>query len=189
MRHQGRNSIASTVDSFLRRREPRLVPVSALFSDAGAVERAIAGLASAGLPRDLIDVVVSPKAASAFYPGIRARPARMTIPFAAIVAIEALVVNIAFALFTISFDEFAAPGATVFVQLLGPNMAGIGGAVAGAVFGFFQRRPPKWYHARAAEAQDAIVVVVRARDMAHAQSVEQLLKRLQGQEPRLETTG
>ena len=163
-----------------------MTPVSAVFLEPVAVEQAIVGLTSAGIPRDVIDVVVSPQAARKHYPGIRTAPVRQTVRFAAIGALTQLSLSIIISLVMISFDEFAVPGATAWVQLLGPNMGTIGGAVVGAVFGFFQRRSPKRYHARAAEEPDAIVIVVRARDTLQAEALQRQLARLEGNAPRME---
>ena len=65
------------------------VTVTALFYDAGDLERALDALYDAGTPRDLIEVVVSREAARLFYADSRGRraprpPGRETWRFAAI---------------------------------------------------------------------------------------------------------
>jgi hypothetical protein len=164
------------------------VPVSVTFTDPAAVERAVGALIDAAVPRDLIDIVVSPTAAQHFYQGIRTAGTRQTLRYAAIFGLVQLGVSSVVSLAAISLDDFVAPGATAVVQLLGPNMATMLGAGAGAIFGYFHHRSPRRYHARAAEEPDAIVVVVRASTVGQATALGELLEGIGGQKPRLEPT-
>lgn len=167
-------------------RRPRLIPVSALFADHAAVERALPRLTGAGVPRDLIEVVVSPDAARRFYAGVRAAGTRQTVRWAGIGGLVGLVISVALSLVIISLPEFVAPGTTAVVQLLGPNMGAVGGAALGGLLGYFRQRPAKPRHARAAESPDAVIVVVRARDAAQVDAIRQLLVTTGGREPRVE---
>lgn len=165
---------------------PRLVPVSAVFEDRQAVDRALPQLTGAGVPRDLIEVVVSPEAARRFYAGVRPASVRQTVRYAGIGGLVGLIMSVLLSLVMISLPEFVAPGVTAVVQLLGPNMGAVGGAALGALAGYFRQRPAKRRHARAGEAPHAVIVVVRARDAAHVDAVQQLLKTAGGREPRVD---
>lgn len=168
-------------------RRPRLVPVSALFEHRALVDRALPRLTGAGVPRDLIEVVVSPEAARRHYAGVRAEGTRETARFAGIGGLVGLLIGIAVSLVFVSLPEFVGPGAEAVVQLIGPNFATITGAVLGALVGAFRHRPPRTRHARAAESPDAVVVVVRARGEAQVATVLRLLADAGGRAPRIET--
>lgn len=167
-------------------RLPSLVPVSALFDDRASVERALLRLTGAGVPRDLIEVVVSPQAARRLYGGVRAADVRETVRYAGIGGLVGLIVSIFVSLAIISLPELVAPGATAVVQLLGPNMGAVGGAAFGALLGCFRRRPTRRRHARAAESPDVVVVVVRVRDTGQVDAVRGLLAGAGGRDPRTE---
>jgi hypothetical protein len=160
--------------------------VSGLFDDRASVERALLRLTGAGVPRDLIEVVVSPEAARRFYAGVRAADVRETVRYAGIGGLAGLIVSTLVSLALISLPEFVAPGATAMVQLLGPNMGAVGGAALGALLGYFRHRPGRRRHARAAESPETVVVVVRARDAGQADAVRGLLAGAGGRNLRVE---
>jgi hypothetical protein len=160
--------------------------VSAIFVDRATAERAIPRLTADGVPRDLVEVVVSAEAARHFYAGVRPANSRETVRYAGIGGLVGLLVSVVVSLAMISLQDFAAPGATAVVQLLGPNMGAVAGAALGALFGLFRRRAPEWRHRRAAEAAGEVVVVVRARDERHVAAVVRLLAAAGGVNPRIE---
>jgi hypothetical protein len=80
------------------------------------------------------------------------------------------------------FHEQSAP----IVQLLGPNFMTVAGACLGGAYGFFQRRLPRPYYARLAEATSAILVAVAAPAAEQVEVVKQILVDAGGREPRVE---
>lgn len=159
------------------------VDVSALFDSTAAVDRALVRLSRAGLPRDLIEVVVAPPAAARFYGGTVHGPGRETLRFAGIGGLIGLVLGAAAALAMIAFGGMTKPGLGALVQLLGPNAATVTGAVVGGAIGTFVRRAPASRHRRAGEAPDAILVLVRARSTAEADAVTPMLAAAGGRAP------
>ncbi|MHB1224556.1 MAG: hypothetical protein ACYC2G_11035 [Gemmatimonadaceae bacterium] len=170
------------------------VTVTALFDDPARVERALDALYTAGMPRDLIEVVVSGDAAERFYarlPGGQAPrpPGRETWRFAGIGALAGFVSGVVISLVMVAWPGIDAPGGNALVQVAGPNIGTIAGAAAGAVVGSLRRQRPKARHARAAEASSAIVFAVAARSDEEAALIGQLLTTQGGREVRLEGPG
>ena len=69
--------------------------VTALFDSAAGVDAALDALYTAGMPRDLIDVVVSPEAAAHFRGGFVRGPGRETFRFAGIGGLTGLLLGAA----------------------------------------------------------------------------------------------
>ncbi len=161
--------------------------VSALFDSADAVERLIPSLIWAGVPRDLIEVVVTPRSAARF--GLRDSrgPGRETVRFAGVGGLVGLLVGAVISLGMIALPGFASPGTGAIAQLLGPNLATLAGAVGGALIGLFVRRRSKARHRRAAAAGEAVLVVVRARGQNQVTALLQHLREAGGRDLRTET--
>ena len=167
-----------------RRLEP--VVITALVDSSEAVNDALRRLNDAGVPRDLIDVVVSPEAADRFYRGA-ARPARREVfRYAAIGGLAGLILSAVLSLAIVAMPGFESPGVTAVVQLLGPNIGTVGGAALGALFGTFRRRPPNRRYARAAEEASAILVAVRTPSTEGVATIERILTVAGGRDVRLE---
>lgn len=160
--------------------------VSALFDDPAHVDDALARLTRAGVPRDLVHVVVSPTAARRFYPNRARSLGRETMRFAGIGGLIGLIVGAVVSLVFIARPGFAEPGLGAITQLLGPNLATVTGALVGAFLGLFIRRRAEPRFIRAAEAPDAIVVVVTARTREEQRALSGLLTASGGKEPRHE---
>jgi hypothetical protein len=166
------------------RREP--YAATALFDTAEAAEGALVSLVRAGVPRDLIDVVVSPQAAQRFYRGLARQPGRAALRYAGIGGLVGLVIGAAISFIIIALPGFQAPGVVAFVQLLGPNLATVLGALIGAAYGLTRGRPAERRHRRAAEAPDAIVMAVATRSREEAEQLARLLADSSGRDARVE---
>ncbi len=156
--------------------------VTALFDDVTVVERALDSLYDAGTPRDLIEVVVSRDAAQRFYGDASSRrapraPGRETWRFAGIGGLVGFITGVALSLVMVAWPGIDAPGGLALVQLAGPNLGTVAGAAIGAVIGAFRRPQPNPAFARAAEAANAILFSVRARDRHEAELLAQLVAR------------
>lgn len=160
--------------------------VTALFDSAAGVDAALDALYNAGMPRDLIDVVVSPEAAAHFRGGFVRGPGRETFRFAGIGGLTGLLLGAAISLVMVAWPGLDAPGGQAIAQLLGPNVGLVAGAALGACAGFFLHRSPDRRHARAAEAAGAIVVAVATRSQAEGVLIARLLTERGGRDARLE---
>lgn len=180
-------AVAAAMASGERLREP--LTLTALFEDREAVDRAVDALYAAGTPRDLVEVVVSREAAARFYasaPRAPRPPGRETFRYAGIGGLVGFVTGVGVGLVTVALPGIEAPGGMAPVQVLGPNMATIGGAAIGALIGFFRRQRPHARFARAAEATGAIVLAVAARSEAEAVLLGQLVAAQGGRDLRVE---
>ncbi|RIL07152.1 MAG: hypothetical protein DCC71_04045 [Proteobacteria bacterium] len=154
--------------------------VSALFDAPDAADEAVLRLCEAGIPRDRIEVAVSPDAARLHYGG-RARASRhQALRFAAIGGFAGLLGGAALSLVMLALPGRAEPGAALFVQLLGPNLATVAGALAGAAIGLAVPRKPKPRHTRALADRDAIVVLVEGADAQQVRDAAAQLERSGG---------
>jgi hypothetical protein len=173
--------------SLLRGRErAEPVAVTALFDSANAVDAALARLYNAGVPWDLMEVVVSRSAAERFYSGLARSPGREVFRYAGIGGLAGLMVGAAISLVMLALVGEVHERSAAIVQLLGPNFMTVLGALLGGVYGLFQRRPPRPYYARLAEATSAILVAVAARTTEQTEVVKQILVDAGGREPRVE---
>ena len=171
-----------------QRREPFVV--TALFDAVEAVDRALDALYGAGVPRDLIEVVVSREAALRFYGegtrrGPRA-PGRETFRYAGAGALVGFVGGVLFSLLMLVWPGIDAPGGMAPVALFGPNVGTTAGAAIGALVGFFRRQQPDRTYARAAEAANAILLAVHARVAPEAEMLTRLITAQGGREAHVE---
>ncbi len=180
-------AVAAGIASGQRLREP--LTLTALFDDRDAVDRALDALYAAGTPRDLVEVVVSRDAAQRFYasaPRAPRRPGRETFRYAGIGGLVGFCTGVLVGLVAVALPGIEAPGGMAPVQILGPNMATVGGAALGAAIGFFRRQRPDPRHARAAEETGAIVMAVATRSEREATLLGQLIAAQGGRALRVE---
>ncbi len=162
------------------------IAVTGLFDTAEAVQGALEELVAAGLPRDLIEVVASPEAVERFYHGRALRSARDTFRWAGVGAIVGLLVGAAVSLALVALPGFRPPGLMAWVQLVGPNLATVTGAVLGAVYGWFRRRRPSPWHARLRDGDGRILVAAFAHGEPEVEVVVRILGDAGGAEVRTE---
>lgn len=177
--------MATTEQGIKQTRLP--ITVTALFESTQAVDQALVALVRAGVPRDLINIVVSQEAARRFYRGRVRALRRETLRYAGIGGLVGLIIGILLGVGLVALPGFQDPGAMAFVQLLGPNISTVSGAIIGAVIGFFVHRTVETRHSRAAEAPESIVMVVTARSADEVRVLERLMAKYGGNAPRVET--
>jgi hypothetical protein len=149
----------------------RRVAVSAFFEREGAVEDAILHLELCGVPRDRIEVVVSPEGARRWY-GRRARAGRrQTLPGAGAGAVIGLMVGAAVGIAVVILPGRNPPSVVLLAQLLGPNAGSMLGALVGAVVGWFvpERPRPAW---RRVVGRSTILVVVEGCSAEEVSRIE-----------------
>ncbi len=168
-------------------RRPQPHAASALFNQTEQVRNTLERLIRAGVPRDLIDVVVTPETARRFYPDTARAPGNEALRFAGAGGLIGLLAGSVISLILIIVPGFIDTGILPIVQLIGPNFTTVAGAIIGAVIGLFRARRPNPRHARAAEKTDAILVVVTLRSREEAQPIAEILARSGGIDPRIET--
>lgn len=181
--------LAVGIASGQQMREP--LTLTALFDDPDTVERALDALYSAGTPRDLVEVVVSRESAKLYSSAGRTPrgPGRETFRYAGIGGLIGFILGVLVGIVLVAMPGIESAGGMAPVQLLGPNMATIGGAAIGAVFGYFRRQRPDPRFARAAEAAGAIVLAVSTRSEREASLLGDLLVAHGARDIRIEERG
>jgi hypothetical protein len=150
------------IDRPLARRPP-VTPVFGYFRTPAAVQQALPPLARLGVPRDLIDVVVTPRAAAQMYAGKR-RAMRPLWKFASIGGILGLGCGAFVAVVLIARPGFAAPGPFAYALLFTPMVTVLLGALTGVILSFLTtRKPSDWRLKIPPPDSDEILLVVRAR--------------------------
>lgn len=162
--------------------------VTALFPDRDATEAAVASVLRSGMPRDRVDVAVTPAVAEREFGGVRPAAQNRALVAAAVGGLIGLLGGSVVALVLVWLPGFHDAGVLAFAQLLGPNLATLGGAVIGAAIGYFLHRPPAPHHARLDEAPGAVLVTVEARSGEEAELMVRLLSDAGG-DARIEPAG
>lgn len=160
------------------------VLLSALYDTPEQVDRALALLGTAGLPRDLAEVMAPRRLAESTYGRQVRRPGRETLRYAGVGALAGLVAGAALSLALLALPGRSEMEGAILIQLLGPNVTTLLGALAGGAIGLFVRRRPDPLLARAARAQEGILLAVRARPGPEAEEVGRLLVEAGGRDLR-----
>jgi hypothetical protein len=172
----------------VRRRSRQAEPaaVTALFDSADAVDTVLERLQNAGVPRDLVEVVVCRSAAQRFYRDVAHLPDREVFRYAGIGGLVGLVLGATISLVILALSGEEQRESVAIIQLLGPNFMTAAGALLGGGYGFFRPRHPQPYYARLAEATSAILVAVAARTSEQVEALKQILVGAGGREPSVE---
>lgn len=160
------------------RRRPPVTPVFGYFSTPAEVQDALPPLARLGVPRDLIDVIVTQPAAERMYAGKR-RAMRPLWRFASIGGLLGLGGGAFVAFVLIAWPGFAPAGPFAYALLFTPMVTVVTGAFIGAMLSFVTKRKPSDWRLRIPPPDnDEILVVARARG---EQQITMVLKAIQEQ--------
>lgn len=157
-------------------RRPPVTPVYAYFTTPSEVKVVLPPLARLGVPRDFIDVVVTPPAADRMYSGKR-RAMRPLWRFASIGGLLGLGGGAFVAFVLIAWPGFAAAGPFAYALLFTPMITVAVGASIGVIASFLtKRKPSDWRLRIPPPGNDEILVVVRARGEEQVGLVLQVLQ-------------
>lgn len=171
-----------TAASTHRADTPLSYTVSAFFNRESAISAAINDCLHRGIPRDLIDVAVSPQAAQTFYAG-QAGPNRDSwFSWAGRGALAGLLLSSALALGILLFSGYQASRPMAIIQLLGPDLGVIIGAALGALYGWLKPGDQKPQLQRALIRQDAALLLVHLQPASEAEEVQKILTKQGGEE-------
>ena len=163
-------------------RRPPTTPVFGFFANPEAVRQVLPPLAGLGVPRDLIDVVVTQKGADQMYAGKR-RAMRPLWKFASFGGIFGLGGGAFVAFVLIAWPGFAAAGPFAYALLFTPMITVALGALLGVIASFLtKRRPSDWRLRIPPPANDEILVVVRARGEEQVGLALEILQRQGGRD-------
>lgn len=160
--------------------------VSGFFGSEQAVHDALWDCLRLGVPRDLIDVALSPAAARRFYPrGSRGGRDRW-FSTAGRGALLGLVLSALLSLGVVLIPGYNAPEWMSVVQLLGPDIAILLGGALGAVYGWLKPVRVKPQLLRARERDDAILLLVHLQPRDESRAVEHAFSRRGGEQVKTE---
>ncbi|MBI6545825.1 MAG: hypothetical protein HY692_03465 [Cyanobacteria bacterium NC_groundwater_1444_Ag_S-0.65um_54_12] len=160
------------------------IGVSAFFRSPELVEQVAKGLVQHGLPRDLIDITVSPIAAERYYSRRVRSSGTMVFPYAGGGALIGLLVGVLIALAVMAVPGYTRSWTFSVAQLLGPNVATLVGAIVGGLWGIFTPRHLGEPFRRVCE-RDEILLVITGVDSAQAVPVRDYLTRAGGEAAQL----
>lgn len=169
----------------LRKRRHDVATISGFVASPEAAEAAVEVLTASGIPRDLVEVVVSSTSDDRLYQGRARRLGTLALPYAGIGGLVGLLASVILSLQILVLPGFNLPERLARVQLLGPNIGALAGAIVGASIGALRRREPKGVYTRAAE-RDAILIIVLDRPRAEAPIVARLLEELDAEDVRID---
>jgi hypothetical protein len=150
------------IDAPLLRRPPT-TPVYAYYATPQHVQDALPSFARLGVPRDLIDVVVTAKAADAMYAGKR-RAMRPLWRFASLGGLFGLGGGAFVAFVLIAWPGFASAGPFAYALLFTPMITVAVGSLIGVIASLLtKRKPSDWRLRIPPPGSDEILMVVRAR--------------------------
>lgn len=154
---------------------PLSYTVSAFFNQESAINNAITHCLNRGIPRDLIDVALSPNAAEKFYAG-QAGPNRDSwFSWAGRGALAGLLLSSALSLGILLVAGYQASRPMAIIQLLGPDLGVIIGAALGALFGAMKPGDSNAQLQRALKRQDAALLLVHLQPASEAEEVKRIL--------------
>lgn len=160
--------------------------ISAFFSDVHAIDQAITACLHRGVPRDLIDVAVSPQAAARFYGGVAGPNRDSWFSWAGRGALIGLLLSSALALVILIFSGYQASKPMAIVQLLGPDLGVIIGAAIGAFYGWIKPGDIRPQMQRALQREDAALLLVHLQPGLAATDIQSILSHCGGQSIQVE---
>jgi hypothetical protein len=149
--------------------------ISAFFTQQYKVDQALSDCLALGIPRDLIDVAVSEKAAAKFKLAKANRNTDHWFAWTGRGAFAGLIFSIVLSLAIVLIQGYSISNGLAFVQLLGPDIGIIVGAALGSIYGFLKESENNVLMQRAQERDDAMLFIVYFQPPAEAQKVHQIL--------------
>lgn len=161
---------------------PTSYTVSGFFNNEQAINAVMHACVHRGVPRDLIDVAVSPGAAPHFFSG-RARANRDSwFSWTGRGALAGLLISATLSLALIMMPGFNNSGVMAIVQLMGPDIGIIVGAFLGALYGWMKPGDIKPQLKRATLRSDAALMLVHLQPEDEANALKEIFRAQGGEE-------
>ena len=163
-------------------RRPRAVPTWAYFRSAAQVDALLPELSRLGVPRDLVEVIVTPRGAASQYAGKALAP-RPTWKFVSLGGLLGLLGGAFGALVLIARpgfdDERTLAYALLFTPMITTTLGALGGFAASVLA---PAKPAAWRTRIVPPGDDELLVVVRARGEEQVALVLDVLRQGGGRE-------
>lgn len=172
---------------------PISLAVSGFFDNEQAIEQVLHGCLQRGIPRDLIEVAVSPAAAPRFFGGKSGKPRDSWFSWAGRGALTGLLLTAAVSLVIVMLPGYETSQTMAVVQLLGPDIGVIAGAAMGALYGMLRPVTISPQLQRVNDRHDSALMLVHLLTPQEASMVESLFKahgasQVEAEQDRLTTT-
>lgn len=165
---------------------PESFTISGFFAQEQAVENTMLACLHRGVPRDLIDVAVSEKAAPHFFGGRAATNRDGWFSWTGRGALAGLLISAVLSLVIVLLPGFNPSKLMAMVQLLGPDIGIIVGAALGALYGWLKPDDIKPQLLRARERNDAVLMLVHLQPRNEAETIRSIFAQLGGEAIRVE---
>ncbi|MFL9609981.1 hypothetical protein ACKF11_07835 [Methylobacillus sp. Pita2] len=162
--------------------------ISGFFKQQGQVDNVLAECLRLGIPRDLIDVALSEKAAAKFSSLRAKKNTDSWFAWTGRGALAGLLISSALTMAIILLAGYEVTEKMAFVQLLGPDIGIIVGAALGALYGWLRDSDTNVVMQRALERDDAMLLLVYLQPPGEAARIEQIFGRHGGEEVSLQPT-
>lgn len=149
--------------------------VTGFFTQRQQVEKALSACLFLGIPRDLIDVAISEKAADKFKQLKAKRNNDHWFAWTGRGALIGLLISVVLSLGIVLFKGFEISDSMALVQLLGPDIGIIVGAAIGAIYGWLIESDNNGLMQRADERDDAMLFLVYLQPPSEAEKVRDIL--------------
>jgi hypothetical protein len=149
--------------------------VSGFFTQREQVDQALSACLGLGIPRDLIDVAISEKAASKFKQLKAKRNTDHWFAWTGRGALIGLLISILLTLGIVMLKGYEISDSMALVQLLGPDIGIIVGAAIGAIYGWMIESDNNVLMQRADEREDAMLFLVYLQPQEEAEKIRQIL--------------
>lgn len=160
--------------------------VSAFFMSEEAISTSIKACLNRGVPRDLIDVALSTNAARIFYKGMAGPLRDSWFSWTGRGALVGLLISSAITLITILLFGYQASNQLAIIQLLGPDIGVIVGALLGAIYGWLKPGDIKPMMKRVLTRDDAALLLIHLQPYEEANHLKEILYQYGGQDTVLE---
>ena len=157
--------------------QPISFTISGFFQSEQAIEQAMRDCLRRGVPRDLIDVAVSPGAAGRFYGGRASVNRDSWFSWTGRGALIGLIVSALLSLAIILMPGYDTSPIMAYVPLLGPDIGILIGAAIGAIYGLVKPGDVKPQMLRALQRDDAALLLIHLQPEQEAAEIEQIFVR------------
>lgn len=166
--------------------QPTSFTISGFFQSEQTIEQVMRDCLRRGVPRDLIDVAVSPGAAGRFYGGRASANRDSWFSWTGRGALIGLIVSALLSLAIILLPGYDTSPVMAYVQLLGPDIGILLGAALGAIYGLLKPGDLKPQMMRALQRDDAALLLVHLQPEQEAREIEQIFARYGAEQIALE---
>ncbi|HSI44262.1 MAG TPA: hypothetical protein VK949_07960 [Methylotenera sp.] len=150
--------------------------VSGFFKQISQVDNVLFKCLKLGIPRDLIDIAVSEKAATKFNQLKAKRNTDNWFAWTGRGALLGLLTSITLTLGLILLEGYDISNQLALIQLLGPDIGVIVGAFIGALYGWLKESDNNVLMQRAEQREDALLMLVYRQSPDMAEKIQQIFR-------------